>query len=714
MSLRLSACFFFVITAGISPLFAQITGPEQDCDFAIPVCQDVYVQDTTYQGVGLVNDLAEGSSCLGEEENNSVWYIFTVAASGMLEFDIGIYGASASDTVDYDFSLFNITGASCADIYNGGHEVRCNFSFTDTVTGLRAGYTSNTVSVANGPHFCAPLAVTTGETYVLLVDNFNTALTGYVLDFTASTAVIRDTVPPEIINIDTLGCVAADSITIYFSEPIKCNSLSSSDFLVAGPSAVNVAGVFSASCAAGGDFTQDAVVNFSAPVAVSGNYSLSLVQGTDGNTVVDNCDNRAVPVVHSFYVPERVTAGFTVIKLASCVADTFVFTNTTTGNAAFYQWDFGDSGTSSLANPTHVYPVVDTYSVTLIAASNDCVDTVANNSIIATNTLDVIIAYNPPDPCVGLAVNFTDSSGYTPSAARLWEFGDGNFSIDVNASHIYSSPGTYQVKLKITDASCPPDSTFETIQVRENVNAVFTYSDTVCQGIETDFTDASTGAPMLWTWTFPDGSMVNSQNAAFVFDSAGNYTVRLDVQDTYCGTDSAIESVEVLPRPIFDLGPEIAICFSETAELTVVSNPPAESYSWSTGETTQSIMVSIVPDTVSAVAFLNGCFFTDSKIIREQIEECSFALVPSGFSPNGDGKNDFLRVLTKRVSEYEIIIYNRWGEEIYRETNDDASGWDGSYKDDPLDIGVFAYVITYTSLRGGPPVTQSGTITLIR
>ncbi len=714
MRVRLGACLFCFIIAGISPLFSQITGPEQDCDFAIPVCQDRYVQDTTYQGVGLIDDLAPNSSCLGEEENNSVWYIFTVAASGMLEFDIGIYGASADDTVDYDFSLFNITGATCADIYNGGLEVRCNFSFTDTVTGLRAGYTSNTVSVANGPHFCAPLAVTTGETYVLLVDNFNTALTGYVLDFSASTAVIRDTVPPTIINIDTSGCEAVSSLTINFSEPIKCSSLNTSDFLVTGPSSVNISGVFSATCAAGGDFTQDAVISFSSPIVASGNYGLSLVAGTDGNTVFDNCDNPANPVVHSFYVPERVSAGFTVMKLASCAADTFVFTNTSAGNVTSYQWDFGDSSASSLANPTHVYPVVDTYSVTLIAATNDCMDTAVNNNIIVTNTLDVLIAYNPANPCVGLPVNFRDSSGYTPSAPRLWEFGDGNISVDVNPQHVYNAPGSYQVKLKIMDPQCPPDSTIQTILVRENVNAAFTFSDTVCQGVETIFTDASTGAPMSWTWTFPDGSVENTQNATFIFDSAGNYTVQLDVQDTYCGTDVASETVGVLPRPVFDLGPEIAICFSETAELTVASNPPAESYSWSTGETTQSIVVSIVPDTVSAVAFLDGCFFTDSKVVREQVEGCSFALVPSGFSPNGDGKNDFLRVLTKRVSEYEIIIYNRWGEEVYRETNDDANGWDGSYKDDPLDIGVFAYVITYTSLRGGPPVTQSGTITLIR
>src|ERR1051325_4406994 len=121
MSLRggiVPVCLLIFITS-VSNLFGQITGPEQDCDHALPVCQEVYVQPQTYQGVGAHDELPPDLSCLENEENNSVWYIFTVTASGMLEFDIAAYNASANNTVDYDFALYNITGKTCANISDG-------------------------------------------------------------------------------------------------------------------------------------------------------------------------------------------------------------------------------------------------------------------------------------------------------------------------------------------------------------------------------------------------------------------------------------------------------------------------------------------------------------------------------------------------------------------------------------------------------------------
>ena len=86
--------------------------------------------------------------------------------------------------------------------------------------------------------------------------------------------------------------------------------------------------------------------------------------------------------------------------------------------------------------------------------------------------------------------------------------------------------------------------------------------------------------------------------------------------------------------------------------------------------------------------------------------------MPTGFSPNSDSKNDVLKVLTKRVSTYELIIFNRWGEEVYRGTNNDL-GWDGSYKDEPQDLGVFAYVLNWVNLSGQSFV-ESGSVTLVR
>src|SRR5690606_1079945 len=70
-------------------ILAQDGSPEQDCPNATPVCQTFYTQPNTYSGTGQIQDL-QGiqGSCLSNLENNSVWYIFTVTQSGILEMII--------------------------------------------------------------------------------------------------------------------------------------------------------------------------------------------------------------------------------------------------------------------------------------------------------------------------------------------------------------------------------------------------------------------------------------------------------------------------------------------------------------------------------------------------------------------------------------------------------------------------------------------------
>src|SRR5687767_10690497 len=99
---------FLFVTFSIS---AQITGPEQDCIGAIPICGQTITQVNSYQGTGMIEDIRDWTSCLENEENNSVWYTFDIAQSGMLEFTIDPENGPG-DTIDYDFALFNITGAT--------------------------------------------------------------------------------------------------------------------------------------------------------------------------------------------------------------------------------------------------------------------------------------------------------------------------------------------------------------------------------------------------------------------------------------------------------------------------------------------------------------------------------------------------------------------------------------------------------------------------
>jgi gliding motility-associated-like protein len=85
--------------------------------------------------------------------------------------------------------------------------------------------------------------------------------------------------------------------------------------------------------------------------------------------------------------------------------------------------------------------------------------------------------------------------------------------------------------------------------------------------------------------------------------------------------------------------------------------------------------------------------------------------VPNAFSPNGDNNNDLLFVMGS-VTDLEFIVYNRWGQEVFK-TTDRAKGWDGKFLGEACNPGVFAYRLS-GKLPSGIPVQQKGNITLIR
>ena len=87
--------------------------------------------------------------------------------------------------------------------------------------------------------------------------------------------------------------------------------------------------------------------------------------------------------------------------------------------------------------------------------------------------------------------------------------------------------------------------------------------------------------------------------------------------------------------------------------------------------------------------------------------------IPSGFSPNSDGNNDFLQTyIGGNVEEFLFVIYNRWGEKIF-ETADRESFWDGTYKGADLATSVFVYKINI-QYKDGTTEAKGGNITLVR
>ncbi|HYD22191.1 MAG TPA: gliding motility-associated C-terminal domain-containing protein, partial [Flavipsychrobacter sp.] len=109
-----------------------------------------------------------------------------------------------------------------------------------------------------------------------------------------------------------------------------------------------------------------------------------------------------------------------------------------------------------------------------------------------------------------------------------------------------------------------------------------------------------------------------------------------------------------------------------------------------------------------------GCTGYDKALLGVAEIDLSDMFVPSVFSPNGDGKNDCYRiVLPANATDYELHIYNRSGNNIYNaDSGDDC--WDGTYKGEPCDVGVYNYYYTIRSVACKRLKKRSGTITLVR
>jgi gliding motility-associated-like protein len=401
---------------------------EQDCLGAIPVCQTTYVQNQVYTGEGNypneINPANSQCSFNSAGEKNGVWYAFTVQSSGSLCFSI----TPANPNDDYDWDLFNLTNATCADIFTDPTlEVSCNHNGQPGITGA-----NGIAGVQNEP--C--INVNAGEKYTLYVSRFNQTQAGYTLDFTASSANIFDNIPPTIQSIDYCG---GKVITIYTDESILCSSLDAADFVFTGPggpySVTKVSGPF---CQQGAAFDNPIQVYLDKEPQV-GLFQLDLV-----GTITDYCGNAAAQT--SITVENTMSMEFEIENF--CLGDITNFNNTSAGSIATIEWDFGDgSALDNNSSTTHTYANEGFYQVKLKLTDNKGCE---RDSLIIINITAEPNAGFIVSPALsvflGSAMTFTDGS--TGNIIQwVWEFGDGQGVIDQSPSYTYPQPGVYTVDL---------------------------------------------------------------------------------------------------------------------------------------------------------------------------------------------------------------------------------------------------------------------------
>lgn len=162
--------------------------------------------------------------------------------------------------------------------------------------------------------------------------------------------------------------------------------------------------------------------------------------------------------------------------------------------------------------------------------------------------------------------------------------------------------------------------------------------------------------------------------------------------------------------------PNAIINEGETVELNVISATSGISFVWSTGEGGPSIMVSPEETTTYYVTGTDkdGCSAMDTVTVIVRKAKCdeTDVYLPNAFTPNGDNTNDVFIPRSNFIDEMELIIYNRWGQEVFR-SKDKTRGWDGTFNDKPLGADSYAYYLKVICVNAFEYVKR-GNVTLLR
>ena len=382
-------------------------------------------------------------------------------------------------------------------------------------------------------------------------------------------------------------------------------------------------------------------------------------------------------------------------------------TLTTVSNMTTYAWT--PAGTISC--PTCLSPSASptgntTYTVT--------------GTIGPCNVTDQVTIYISPIPIVNAGTGGSICPGenfilHASNANTYYWLPPANASLsDPNLSSPIATPSvttTYTVQGSNNLCGNTTDTAIVTVNPLPNPNA---WPDsTVCPNASV-LLHATGGVSYAWTGFFLNDSTLQNPLAT---PTAPTVVYTVTVTNQFGCTDTAQVTLHLYDEPISDAGADVSIYLFDSTQLNANGNA-GSSYSW-IPPMDLSDPFSANPwasPTLTTTYYLtmisaDGCVDYDTMIVTVRNEP--LVKVPSAFSPNSDGHNDYLKIIRYGVFNLEAMkIYNRWGELVY-ESHNISDWWDGKFKGEPAEVGVYVYYLTGRDYSNNQ-IELQGNITLLR
>lgn len=559
-----------------------------------------------------------------------------------------------------------------------------NFSFTDSICGNKTVKFTNTSSNANKFFWFIKGSFQTSTNLTYTFDSFKTYTVTLIVSDNSGN---QDTVQKDVHLFDF------PQFSISPPPPAGCPG--SVVFLLA---TYNSSFIYDWSPTS--YLSNPKVHNPKAAPLVTTNYKLLV---TDTGTKCFASDSITISV-KPCNLP---TAKFTRNKI-TCGNFAVTFRNYST-KAYGILWNFDDpsSGTSDTStlmdtSITHTFSGPGTYKVLLTAFDSLGLyfDTISMY-IGVDSVLKATIATANQTICPGEIVQLVSTVNLVGGATVIWQ--PGGSLIDSTSLVVAAKPNnTTRYKLTYSRNGCSDtNSVLITVLAPPLFDILF---DTVCFGTPTFIRTAQNISSTLnFIWDLGDGDTSTSKTPMHTYAKAGDYNVTITATQGICSQlSSRTITVKPLPETIFSYSPN-EIFFDNPKITFVDGGKDIARRLWDFGDgitDTDSVVVHNFLDTgyynVSLINFSAfGCTDTVSQTIL--IRPIILLYVPNAFTPNRQGpieNETFYLTCNDHLPEFHFVLYNRWGEKIY-ETFDQKFVWDGTFKNKPVEAGLFIWRMNF-------------------
>lgn len=392
------------------------------------------------------------------------------------------------------------------------------------------------------------------------------------------------------------------------------------------------------------------------------------------------------------------------------------------------QWTLSGNRRYLGNQPVVSFPVAGPYFIELkVTTDQGCTDSLRREALVyPAPQLD----FTFDSACAGVPTPFqatiaVDTSQFLDFVSSWrWQLGDSaEAGATLSPVHLYPRAGRYAVTLSaVTNRGCTNELTQE-VPVWRTPAAPRVRDTTVCTGSQALLLAASwRRSDELYWYQSPTGNVAFEQGSGYLTSpllAGQSFWVESRTENGCSSPRQEVQArihpdaeVRLLPHPSQVERPEAVVPFALDSRL------PLLNHEWDFGDGSQSTEAAPMHRYTLAGVFpvevwvqdVNRCWYG----LRSQVEvkEQIHLLVPSAFSPNGDGVNETFYLATRNMQALSFEVFNRWGQRVFF-SDELGFQWDGTHQGQRLPAGVYVYRLESIDLDGRE-WSQSGTITLLR